>query len=344
MRRSPASEDLSSMYPGRKTSTQVPSSLDLPESLPANPKTTQLLTTNGLTLQEIKERVESIEFLVGKGLELDQESLKKLARIKEKIQKSEELEDAIKVERVYKDGSLSEKYLSPFLLQYFAKDIVSIVDPVKEDEIKIHGPRTLLRITKNRESDMQKVAMNTQITKIKEGDDLAFKLRHIHSNQNFEYQVKFSKNKCDFIIEGVFPSRNFSEIKLFPEEIQLAMFDKLVENFPQVLDKLRDVSKINLTQSEIVNDHSRFLISKYLQIKSLQDSEVEAPFTTVPIDHKILLNSSPNQSNSDNFFNQLTAKYNLEQQNKTPPKVVCDFVWSPSLKRSITMQSRGNEI
>ena len=118
--------------------------------------------------------------------------------------------------------------------------------------------------------------------------------------------------------------------------MQLAMFDKLVENFPQVLDKLRDASKINLTQSEIVNNHSCFLISKYLQIKSLQDSEAKAPFARVPIDHKILLNSSPNQSNSDNFFNQLTAKYNLEQQNKSPPKVVCDVVWNPSLKQSIT--------
>jgi hypothetical protein len=65
---------------------------------------------------------------------------------------------------------------------------------------------------------------------------------------------------------------------------------------------------------------------------------VEAPFARVPIDHKILLNSSPNQSNSDNFFNQLTAKYNLGQQNKTPPKVVCDFTWKPSVKKSIIME------
>ena len=142
----------------------------------------------------------------------------------------------------------------------------------------------------------------------------------------------------------VFPSQKSSEIKLFPEEIQLAMFDKLVENFPQVLDKLRDASKINLTQSGIANDHSRFLISKYLQIKSLQDSEAKAPFARVPIDHKILLNSSPNQSNSDNFFNQLTAKYSLEQQNKSPPKVVCNFTWNTSVKQSITRQLRGNEI
>lgn len=336
MRRSPASKNLSSMIPIIEMATIVPSSGDLPASLPTNPKTSQLLTTNGLTLQEIKERVESIELSVGQGLELDQESLKKLVRIKEKIQKSKELEEAIKARKGFADGYLSEKYLSPYLLKYFAKDIKKSSDPVKEDEIKIHGPRTLLRITQDPESDMQKVAMNTQITKIEEGGDLAFKLRHVYSNQNFEYQVKFSRNKCDFVFEGVFPSRNFSEIKLFPEEIQLAMFDKLVENFPQVLDKLRDASKINLTQSGIANDHSRFLISKYLQIKSLPDSEAKAPFARVPIDYKILLNSSPNQSNSDNFFNQLTAKYSLEQQNENPPKVVCDVVWNPSLKQSIT--------
>lgn len=330
MRRSPASVDLLSMIPRRETATQVSSSLDLPESLPTNPKTSQLLITNGLTLQEIKERVESIELSVDEGLELDQESLKKLARIKEKIQISKEFEDAIKAKKGFKEGLLSEKYLSPFLLQYFAKNIKRSSE-VKEDEIKIRDPRTSLRITKNREKDMEKVGNNTEITKIIEGDDVAFKLRHIHSDQNFEYQVKFSKNKCDFVFEIIFPSQKSSEINLFPEEIQLEMFDKLVEKFPQVLDKLRDVSKINLTQSGIVNDHSRFLISKYLQ-----DSQVKGPFTTVPIDHKILLNSSPNQSNSDNFFNQLTAKYSLEQQNKTPPKVVCDFVWDASLKQSIT--------
>ena len=331
MRRSLASQDLLFMIPKKTVANQVSSSLDLPESLPTNPKTSQLLITNGLTLQEIKERVESIELSVDEGLELDQESLKKLARIKEKIQISKEFEDAIKAKKGFKEGLLSEKYLSPFLLQYFAKNIKRKLEPVTEDEIKIRSPRTSLRITKDRESDMKKVGNNTEITKIIEGDDVAFKLRHIHSDQNFEYQVKFSKNKCDFVFEIIFPSQKSSEINLFPEEIQLAMFDKLVEKFPQVLDKLRDVSKINLTQSEIVNNHSRFLISKYLQ-----DSQVKGPFTTVPIDHKILLNSSPNQSNSDNFFNQLTAKYSLEQQNKTPPKVVCDFVWDVSLKQSIT--------
>ncbi len=336
MRRSSASVDLLLMIPEREVATKVPSSVDLPASLPTNPKTSQLLITNGLTLQEIKERVELLESSISEGLVLDQESLKKLARIKEKIQISEELEDAIKARRVFADGYLSEKYLSPYLLQYFAKDIEKILDPVMEDMGKFRGPRTSLRTTKDREKDMKTVENNTEITKIIEGDDDAFKLRHVYSNQNFEYQVKFSKNKCDFVFEVVFPSQKSSEIKLFPEEIQLAMFDKLVENFPQVLDKLRDASKINLTQSRIVNDHSLFLISKYFHLKSLPDSEVEAPFARVPIDHKILLNSSPNQSNSDNFFNQLTAKYSLEQQNENPPKVVCDAVWNPSVKQSIT--------
>jgi hypothetical protein len=113
MRRSPASADLLLMIPIKKAGPKVPSSVDLPASLPTNPKILQLLTTNGLTLQEIKERVESIELSVGEGLEIDQESLKKLARIKEKIQISKEFEDAIKAGRGFADGSLSEKYLSP---------------------------------------------------------------------------------------------------------------------------------------------------------------------------------------------------------------------------------------
>jgi len=188
MRRSPASADLLLMTPVKKVGPKVPSSVDLPASLPTNPKILQLLTTNGLTLQEIKERVESIELSVGEGLELDQESLKKLARIKEKIQISEEFEDAIKAGKDFADGSLSEKYLSPYLLEYFAKDIKKSSDPVKEDEIKIHDPRTSLRITKNREKEMEIVGNMTEITKIIEGDDVAFKLKFGGLGQNFEYQ------------------------------------------------------------------------------------------------------------------------------------------------------------
>jgi hypothetical protein len=336
MRRSPASPDLLLMIPRGEVATKLPSSVDLPASLLEKPTNSQLLITNGLKLQEIKERVELLERSISEGLVLDQESLKKLARIKEKIQISKEFEDVIKARKDFADGSLSEKYLSPYLLEYFAKDIKRSSEPVKEGEIRIRDPRTSLRITKNREKEMEIVGNITQITKIIEGDDVAFKLKFWGLGQNFEYQIKFSKNKCDFVFEIVFPSKKSSKINLFPEEIQLAMFDKLVEEFPEVLDKLGNSSKINLKQSEIINDHSLLLISKYLHLKSLQDSELEAPFARAPIDHKILLNSSPNQSNSDNFFNQLTAKYNLGQQNKTPPKVVCDFTWNPSVKKSIT--------
>ena len=111
MRRSLASEDLLSMIPEREVATKVPSSVDLPASLLEKPTNSQLLITNGLTLQKIKERVELFESSISKGLVPDQESLKKLARIKEKIQISKEFEDAIKARKGFADGSLSEKYL-----------------------------------------------------------------------------------------------------------------------------------------------------------------------------------------------------------------------------------------
>ena len=114
------------------------------------------------------------------------------------------------------------------------------------------------------------------------------------------------------------------------------MFDKLVENFPEVLNKLKDATKINLIQSEIINEKSCSLISQYLYLKSFQDNKEKAPLAIAPADHKILLSSSPNQSNSDNFLNQLIAKYGLEQKNIKPPKVICSSIWKPSIKASAT--------
>jgi hypothetical protein len=266
---------------------------------------------------------------------LDQETLEKLARIKEKIQISDKVEDSIKSKGNYKDYSLSEKYLSPNLLRYFAEDIMKNLEPANHDDIKIRDPRTSLRITENREEKMQIIKNKTQIEKISEANNCAFKLCYRNLNQNFEYQIKFNKNKCDFIFEFVFPSRDSKANNLFPEEVQLAMFEKLIENFPEVLDKLHQVSKINLKQSEVINNHSLFIISKYLHLKSLQDRREEKPLARVPNDHKTLLYSTPNQSNSDNFLNQLTEKYGLEQKNKTPPKVVCNFTWGISIKQSV---------
>jgi len=182
---------------------------------------------------------------------------------------------------------------------------------------------------------MQIIRNKTQIEKISETNNCTFKLCYRSINQNFEYQIKFIKNKCDFIFEFVFPSRDSGANNLFPEEIQLAMFEKLIENFPEALDRLYKVSKINSKQSEIINEHSLFIISKYLHLKSLQDSEMGGLTARVPNDNKTLLYSTPNQSNSDNFLNQLTEKYGLGQRNKTPPKVVCNFTWGVSVKQSV---------
>jgi hypothetical protein len=84
-------------------------------------------------------------------------------------------------------------------LEYFAEDIKESLEPVKEDEIKIRDPRTSLRITKNREKEMEIVGNMTQITKIIEGDDVAFKLKFWGLGQKFEYQIKFSKIETDSV-------------------------------------------------------------------------------------------------------------------------------------------------
>lgn len=308
-------------------------SLDSILSSKKNSQTSELLITNGLAFHEIKERVELIEKSIKDGLMLDQESLKKFERIKQKIQICEELEEAKKTKKfLIKEVSLSEKYLSPFLLEHFSIKLKSKLD--SDVETKIHGPRKSLRISDNHEEDMKKVASDTEIKNITEGDIVAFKLGFYSQGHDFQYQIKFKQNKCDFIFEIVFPCEISSAIKLFPEEIQLAMFDKLVKSFPKVLDKLKDVTKINLTQSEIINEKSCSLISQYLHLKSLKDNSEKAQLAMASVDHKILLSSSPNQSNSDNFLNQLIAKYELDQKNIEPPKVICSSSGTSSLRLS----------
>ena len=333
MKKSSASIDLSSMIDRVKAfssydqDSSTSHSTDSPLSFKENSKNSDLLITHGLTFNEIKERVELIEHSIKDGLMLNIEDLKKLQRIKRKIQISEELEKAIKAKDDIKEVSLSEKYLSPFLLQHFASDI----NKTPDSQIQIHSPRKSLRISKDSQKDMKIVASNTAIDKLKEGNDIAFRLRFFNDGCNFQYKVKFKENKFDFVFEYVFPSKKQTKINLFPEEIQLAMFDRLVENFPEVLEKLQNAFKINLKQSEIINNNSASLISQYLHLKSLQDDKKDGPCTSVPC-HKILLSSTPNQSNNDNFFNQLITKYNLEQKKYHPPKVICNSRWNSSIK------------
>lgn len=339
MRRSPASSNLSSIIDGRKAfsshdqDSSTTDSKDSPLSFKESSKNSDLLITYGLTFNEIKERIELIENLIKDGLMLEVEDLKKLDRIKRKIQISEKLERVVKVEDDIEEISLSEKYLSPFLLEYFSKYLKKDLD--LDGEIKLHEHRTSLRITEDREADMKMVTSHTIINRIKYEDDSAFILKFCHHGSNFEYKVKFKKNKCEFDFELVFPNKKNSKINLFPEEIQLAMFDRLVESFPEVLKKIGDADKINLKQLEIINPNSASLISQYLHLKSLQVSGKEGPSTSVPC-LKIFLSSTPNQSNTDNFLNQLIAKYNLEQKKYHPPKVICNSKWNSSLAITAT--------
>jgi hypothetical protein len=144
MKRSPASTDLFSMIEISEASYNLHSSMVLPTASPEKPTKSELLITNGLSLQEIKKKVELLERLIDERSEVDQETLKKLARIKEKIQISDKMEDVIRTKGNYKDCSLSEKYLSQNLLRYFAEDIMKNLEPAKNDVIKIRNPRTSL--------------------------------------------------------------------------------------------------------------------------------------------------------------------------------------------------------
>ena len=88
----------------------------------------------------------------------------------------------------------------------------------------------------NMSPHLNNVEIKTDIEKI--GDN-SYKLLHKFDEQVIEFIVEHNRDKVNFIFEMVYPTDKSALGNLFPEEIQLAMFDKLAKNVPQVLDDLK---------------------------------------------------------------------------------------------------------
>ena len=338
------------------------------------PSNTELLKTNSLSYQEIIERLDLIyNLLIDDPEKFNAEELIKLEKLIEKsnfrdilhakeVKNSEDnltflLEQADRVTQAQEDAkSLSEKndeltsiksskYFSGEQLDLIAKNIKRLLDggnkKTQEDNsliFKNREPRTQIRITPDSEHRKEIIFSETKII---EDDENNYTLKYPDKEDdtsnytNFLFSIKFRDNKVEFIFEKVFkesdPSKMKEEDFLFPEEIQIAMLKKLTTQKPEILEKIKSSRKINCTQSLITNQETLLRMAKYLELRADNPKDLES---------KKYLSSSPNQSNTQNFMNQLNHVFGIEISNSTPPKVICGYRDASTIKQTfITSRS-----
>jgi len=317
--------------------------------------TSDLLKTNSLTRQQIFERLDLIKSLLEKKeVEFTKEEENKLEKLiersnylyedstgkkREQEDESNELQSLIReIEIITKQ--VSEKYLTNEALAEIAKNTKKEFIEQKEIDLKIREPRTAIRSTSSAEEIKRVVYENTIVIK---KDQNNFTLQYpkakrsnrdsresIQDNStDFLFSIKFHDNKAEFIFEKIFkessPDKMNPQDHLFPEEIQITMLKKLIDSNPEVQEKIRDARKINCIQSTIINQETLLRMSKYLELRSENPND---------LDSKKYLSSSPNQSNTQNFMNQLQHVFGIEILNSTPPKVICGAKTASSLKQT----------
>ena len=329
------------------------------------PSNTELLKTNSLSYQEIIERLDLIyNLLIDDPEKFNAEELKKLEKLIEKsnfrdilnakeVKNSEDnltflLEQTDRVTKAQEDESLkikSSKYFSGEQLDLIAKNIKRLLDvgskKTQEDNsliFKNREPRTQIRITPDSEHRKEIIFSETKII---EDDENNYTLKYPDKEDdtsnytNFLFSIKFQDNKVEFIFEKVFkesdPSKMKEEDFLFPEEVQITMLKKLTLQKPEILEKIKSSRKINCTQSLITNQETLLRMSKYLELRAKNPKDLES---------KKYLSSSPNQSNTQNFMNQLNHVFGIEISNSTPSKVICGYRDASTIKQTfITSRS-----
>lgn len=314
------------------------------------PTPDELLVTNSLSHKEIILRLDYIRDLLSKGeLEFDEKQLIKLEKLIEKSRyneldedydRSKEIPSQIeypKDEEIYRTtGFLSEKYLTK-------KEIASTNLKIKKaifskyPNLELRPYRETIRTSENAE-DLKKIVISkTKIKKYSSEEDF-FKLKYPVTDSDdksitdFKLKIKITDNKFKIMFYRTFKENDPLKMKpedyLFPEEIQMAMFEKLISQYPEILKKLTTARKIDCVQVAVVNENSLARISKYLDhIKDNPEDRVEI---------KSILDSSPNQSNTQNFMNQLKLKFNLQIDALPPKTLVNRLISAVNLKQTFS--------
>jgi hypothetical protein len=225
-----------------------------------------LLKTNSLTLEQIIEKLDLIKSLLeNEEVEFTKEEEEKLEKLIEKtdylykdstdkIRDDEDELELILSEIEIITKQKSEKYLTKEALAEIAKNTKEEFGGEGDLDLKIREPRTAIRLTQDSEIIQEIVYLKTKIIKI---DQDNFTLQYPESEMgdkdsikggednftNFLFSIKFRNDKAEFIFEKIFKENDLTKMTpqdhLFPEEIQIEMFKKLINNNPEVLEKIK---------------------------------------------------------------------------------------------------------
>ena len=313
-----------------------------------------LLKTNSLTHQQILERLILIDTLLIKNeVTFNDQQIEKLLKLVEKSgykpmysdTETNDLDDLIlkvddlilKADDEYGFANTkSEKYLSNEELTKLYKTLRE----GKDLDLKIREPRTEIRATKDAKKLKEVVHSKTKITEI-DKNNFSIEYSNIKDSAGpdddyieFLFGIKFEDNKVKFVFEKTFqgadPEKKNSQDRLYPEEIQITMLEKLTKENPEISKKIKSARKINCIRSSIVNDKTAFGISKYLELRIKEPNNLES---------KKYLSSTPNQSNTENFMNQLIHEFGIEIIASTPPSVLYENKVAVALKQTFITKS-----
>jgi len=291
----------------------------------------ELLITNSLTLPQIIERLDLIKSLLSsEKIEFTEAQLQKLAKIIDKSNYNSDNGDN-EIDKLLKSFTpVSEKYFDNEKLKRLYEKLRASEE--LEGIQKINIKPKILRSSANFKNLENSIKSETEI---KSTGDNSFRLiypkeKNKDRETQIEFEIKINDNKIEILFSKTYKESNLDKMKpedgLFPEEIQITMFKKLLESYPTIKEKIKSAKKINCTRDNILNQKSLSLVGKYLQEKIDDPNNLES---------KKFLESTPNQNNSHNFINQLSEIIGVEIKPSAPPKLKnIEVIGAYSLKQT----------
>jgi len=321
------------------------------KSTSLKPDPDELLRTNSLSHKEIILRLDYIKELLSKEeIEFNDKQLIKLEKLIDKSRYNELDEEYDRLKEIpdqinYSNDEKALKMLETLSDKYLTKEEIELINPkIKEDanytghELKLRPPRQDLRESDNAKHLKGIVFNKTKLKKIPQYEycfTLKYPSQDNHYNKSktsFKLLLNIVDDKFKITFCETFKEDDQKKMKpedyLFPEEIQMAMFEKLITQYPEMGEKLKTARKIDCIQRGVMNDNSLARISVYLDhIKDNPEDKIKIKET---------LSSSPNQSNTQNFMNQLRLKFNLKIDALPPKVLVSRLIKVANLKQTFT--------
>lgn len=233
----------------------MPKTISLPESQDFIANSDSLLKTRSLTRIVIEQNVAKFESLLANGFKPTQEVYEKYQKLKTKLSRS--------IKGVF---PISEKYFSD-------DDYKAIASKINFSENgsqipKITRLKLSLRATPNRDHLISLVKDKTNIQLL---SFRSYRVSYLSGGNEVIFDLSFEDNKARIsMISSYF--KNYPNAKtdgdLFPEEIQIAMFKKLIAEHPDVLLEFKNAKKVVVYRKNIANQLSKKNIKQYLELRA----------------------------------------------------------------------------